>query len=186
MACGIGPHILALSSSGEVFNWDHNGFAQLGHDTSYKDEPTKLQIPGYVTQIQCGSYHSVALTSDGFIYSWGLNNHGQLGLGPIYVQPFISRVSGMLANKKITAIACGQLFSIAIDSNGGLYSWWGNTYGQLVIGTATKQYFPTEITTLNGIIIEKIICGRAHTLALTDSGELYTWERTHTVKWEIK
>ena len=64
MACGIGPHILALSSLAEVFSWGHNGFAQLGHNDPNKDEPTQLQIPGYVTQIQCGSYHSVALTSD--------------------------------------------------------------------------------------------------------------------------
>lgn len=38
---------------------------------------------------------------------------------------------------------------------------------------------PTEVSTPNDVFIEKIACGRSHTLALSKTGVLYVWGDNH-------
>ena len=178
LAYGMGPHVLAVTHSGELYSWGHGGYGQLGHNEPEKNKPMLIQMSGkIVTSIACGSYHSVALTSDGDIYTWGSNNCGQLGLGITNNQPNPKRVCGILSsgNKSTISISCGQSFTLALTSDGELYAWGYNGNGQLGIGNNTNQQLPAKVNGMNGNFVEKIVCGMAHVLALTYSGELYSW-----------
>lgn len=58
---------------------------------------------------------------------------------------------------------------------GELWGWGYNGNGQLGLGSNANQTTPCRVTNLNGVIIEKVACGYAHTLVLSDEGILYAF-----------
>eukprot|EP00794_Sanderia_malayensis_P018363 gene18363-20209_t len=99
LAFGSGPHVLAVTDSGELYSWGHWGYGQLGHTDPDKSTPTLVKAnigKKKIRQIACGSYHSVSMTSDGEVYSWGSNNCGQLGMANTSNQAVPVKVEGLL------------------------------------------------------------------------------------------
>ncbi|XP_076311235.1 RCC1 and BTB domain-containing protein 1-like isoform X1 [Tachypleus tridentatus] len=179
LACGSGPHVLALTESGDLYSWGHNGYYQLGNGSTNQG-----LNPGLITtnlgglkviEIACGSHHSIALTSNGEVYAWGQNSYGQVGLGSTTNQPTPRKVTSGIGARQCIAIACGQSSSMAVLDNGEVYGWGYNGNGQLGLGINANQYIPCQVTNLQAVVIQKIACGYAHTLALSDEGVLYAW-----------
>lgn len=128
-----------------------------------------------VTEVACGSHHSMALTDSGEVYAWGYNNCGQVGSGSTSNQPTPRRVSSCLQNKVAVSIVCGQTSSLAVVDNGEVYSWGYNGNGQLGLGNNGNQLTPCRLVALQGLCVQQIVSGYAHSLALTDEGLLYAW-----------
>lgn len=90
-----------------------------------------------------------------------------------------------LHNQFVVQLACGDSHSMALTKEGVIYAWGEATYGQLGLddtkdlpkNTDQKPYqpFPTKVTALLGKKITAISCGETHTLALTDTGHLYSF-----------
>jgi RCC1 and BTB domain-containing protein len=64
---------------------------------------------------------------------------------------------------------------MAILDNGEVYGWGYNGNGQLGLGNNCNPLTPVRVTALYTAYVNQIICGYAHTLALTDEGLLYAW-----------
>ena len=127
-------------------------------------------------KIACGAYHTIALKSDGTVWAWGANQAGQLGDGThidntdiihagIPVQ--VSSLSG------VTAIAGGRDHTAALKSDGTVWAWGYNYYGQLGDGTTTNSYTPVQVSSLSGVTA--IAGGYYHTIALKSDGTVWTW-----------
>lgn len=56
-----------------------------------------------------------------------------------------------------------------------VYGWGFNGNGQLGLGNNVNQLNPCRVLNLQGIVIIKVVCGYAHTMALSDVGALYVW-----------
>ena len=56
---------------------------------------------------------------------------------------------------------------MVVLENGEVYGWGYNGNGQLGLGNNINQLNPCRVTALNGLVISKVVCGYAHTLALT-------------------
>ncbi|KAH9512730.1 RCC1 and BTB domain-containing protein 1 [Bulinus truncatus] len=167
------------AKAGEVFSWGHNGYCQLGNGSS-----SPGFVPGLVTtnllnrkviKIACGSHHTMALLEQGEVYAWGQNNCGQVGTGSSTNQPSPRKITSVIGSRSAVAIACGQTSSMALLDNGEVYGWGYNGNGQLGIGNNVNQPNPSRVATLQSVIITQIVCGYAHTLALTDEGSMYSW-----------
>ena len=69
---GSGPHVVAFTSSGEIFTWGHNGYCELGNgSTAQLLVPTLLESSlanKVVVEVACGSHHTLALTSEGEVW----------------------------------------------------------------------------------------------------------------------
>jgi hypothetical protein len=114
-----------------------------------------------ISAIACGVYHTLALDSNGGLHSWGLNNRGQLGTstnsgtGNANPIPVSILTMGSLSGKTISAIACGDYHTLALDSNGGLHSWGRNYYGALGTstnsGTETANPIPVSISSFGSL-----------------------------------
>lgn len=119
-----------------------------------------------ITQLACGDSHSMALTKEGFVYAWGEATLGQLGLDNVNAlpkntegkpyQPYPTKVLA-LANKKITAISCGETHTLALTENGHLYSFGANGCGQL--GQFQNDYDRKRRGSFEDIIFPKIQTG---------------------------
>ncbi|XP_043461516.1 RCC1 and BTB domain-containing protein 1-like isoform X1 [Leptopilina heterotoma] len=176
---GSGPHVLALSNKGEVYSWGHNGYSELGNGSSNQGlTPTIISTilsEKLIVSIACGSHHSLALTNEGEVFAWGQNNCGQVGSGMNSNQGAPRKVNSILSEKKVISITCGQTSSIALTDVGEVYGWGYNGVGQLGIGNYINQSCPCRVSHLVGVVIEKVVCGYSHTLALSDEGTLYSW-----------
>ncbi|HEY4929644.1 MAG TPA: MBG domain-containing protein [Acidimicrobiales bacterium] len=170
-------HALALASTGKVYGWGYNGNGQLGNGLKTTPaNPVLAVFPSGVTatNIAAGGYHSLAIGSDGNLYSWGYNVDGQLGDGnkTQHVKPqLVSMPSGVSA----TALAAGLYHSLAIGSDGKLYAWGYNLYGQIGDGTTTTQLLPEAINLPSGGTPSAITTGQYDSLALLPNGNLYAW-----------
>lgn len=56
-----------------------------------------------------------------------------------------------------------------------VYGWGYNGNGQLGLGNNVNQMNPCRVPNFQGIVITKVVCGYAHTMALSDVGALYVW-----------
>ncbi|XP_077014348.1 RCC1 and BTB domain-containing protein 2 isoform X2 [Tamandua tetradactyla] len=179
LSYGSGPHIVLATTEGDVFTWGHNAYSQLGNGTTNHGlVPSHISTNlsnKHVVEVACGSYHSLVLTSDGEVFAWGYNNSGQVGSGSTGNQTIPRRVTGCLQNKTIVNIACGQMCSMAVADTGKVYVWGYNGNGQLGLGNSGNQPTPCRIAALQGIRVQRVACGYAHTLVLTDEGQVYAW-----------
>uniref|UniRef100_A0A8D0CL40 Regulator of chromosome condensation (RCC1) and BTB (POZ) domain containing protein 1 n=1 Tax=Scleropages formosus TaxID=113540 RepID=A0A8D0CL40_SCLFO len=179
LSYGSGPHVLLATQDGELYAWGHNGYSQLGNGTTNQGVSPILVSANLlnkkVMDVACGSHHSMALTNEGEVFAWGYNNCGQVGSGSTANQPTPRKVSICLQNKAVVSIACGQTSSMAVADNGEVYGWGYNGNGQLGLGNNGNQLTPCRLAALQGVCVLQIVCGYAHSLALTDEGLLYAW-----------
>ncbi|MDZ7815309.1 MAG: hypothetical protein U5N86_04660 [Planctomycetota bacterium] len=150
LAAGF-PHSLVLYSDGSVYAWGWNDEGQLGlGDDVERDTPTlvgALSDKGVIS-ITAGSDHSLVLCSDGSVYAWGDNNSGQLGLGDELDRDFPTLVS-TLSDKDVISLAGGFAHSLALCSDGSVYTWGKNDDGQLGLGDDVDRDIPTLVGALS-------------------------------------
>jgi alpha-tubulin suppressor-like RCC1 family protein len=176
-----GLYSLALTESGEVYAWGQNRGGQLGLGDT-KDRLTPTKVPGLsgIKAIAAGWDHSFALTDSGEVYAWGDNICGQLGLGDTENRLTPTKVPGLTGVKAIVAEAWpseDQIVghSLALTEAGEVYAWGWNEAGQLGLGDTNNRLTPTKVPGLTGVKAIAIIAGGGHSLALTESGEVYAW-----------
>jgi len=111
--------------------------------------------------------------SQDVVSAWGRNDYGQLGDGTYsYDSNTPVRVSGLTG---IRAIAGGGLHSLALKSDGTVWAWGRNNYGQLGDLTFTTTSVPVQVVGLSNMTV--IAAGFDHTLALERNGTVWAWGR---------
>uniref|UniRef100_A0A1I7XCX1 BTB domain-containing protein n=1 Tax=Heterorhabditis bacteriophora TaxID=37862 RepID=A0A1I7XCX1_HETBA len=178
IAFGSGPHVLGLSEDGQVYSWGHNAFGQLGlGHTLQGTSPMLVQgslLGERVVQVACGGHHSAAITDRGEVFTWGLNSSGQLGIGSVVNQDSPRLV--FLHNRFLRSVACGHNSTMVLTESGDVYGWGYNGNGQIGTGNLSNQHSPFFLESLaKTAVITQIVCGYAHSLALSDEGNLYVW-----------
>ncbi|XP_039277120.1 probable E3 ubiquitin-protein ligase HERC4 isoform X2 [Nilaparvata lugens] len=125
-----------------------------------------------VHYVACGKSHSVLITESGQIFSCGSNDFGQLGHSK--PQTRFEEVD-RLNNYVITKVSCGDHHSAAANEWGEVYTWGKNSHGQLGYLTAENLNEPKIVKHIATCFVVQISCGSNHCLALTNSGDLYSW-----------
>jgi alpha-tubulin suppressor-like RCC1 family protein len=109
------------------------------------------------------------------VWTWGSNIWGQLGDGTTTSRATPEEVSGINA-PSIVGIAANNAFSAALGSDGTVWEWGSNNYGQLGDGTTTERLRPVEAIGLDSGITQ-ISAGGSHVLALRSDGTVLAWGR---------
>jgi len=138
-------HSMALMNDGTVRAWGANNHGRLG-DGSTINRKIPVAVSGLsgVISISGGNSHSVALKSNGMVYTWGNNEFGQLG-DNIATQRDVPEQVTCLSG--VIAISAGSKsnHNMALMSNGTVYAWGLNNYGQLGDGTTIDSPVPLTI-----------------------------------------
>lgn len=109
----------------------------------------------------------------GAIRTWGQNSDGQLGH---YAsgKPSLVEIRGVLRQ-----VSCGGAHTAALTDDGQLYVWGRGNEGQLGLGDYRPRTVPALLKSLGdqttGTTVLQVACGGAHTIALVDNGDVYTW-----------
>jgi len=136
-------------------------------------------------QVSAGYGHSVELRSDGTVWTWGDNSFSQLGLGSSFTATFSSVAREVSGLSGITAVAAGEDHTLALKSDGTVWSWGTNDYGQLGNNSAADSTSPVQVVYLSGTSqtsvnltgIVAIAAGTEFSLALDSSGVVWAWGR---------
>jgi hypothetical protein len=97
----------------------------------YPTVNTTVQYSSWA-QVECGKNHSVALNNGGEVFTWGDNKEGQLGYDDIEYSNFPMKVEA-LKDEIIVKIRCGADFTVAISTNGVVFTWYVVQICQVVI-----------------------------------------------------
>ena len=112
--------------------------------------------------------------------AWGFGTTGQLGSGSSANSsvPVAVNVSGVLANKTLTAAAAGQNHTVALCADGTLAAWGVNSSGQLGNGTFANSNVPVAVSKTGALLNKTVIAiasGHSHCLALCSDGTVAAW-----------
>ena len=167
-------HTLAINSKGELFACGDNLYGGLGIGEATEiahSTPLKVGTATNWTAVSAGYYFSLALNSKGELYAWGLNSSGQLGFstGSIAV-PTPTRVG---TGTNWVAISAGTNHALALTSQGQLFAWGDNRYGQVGDGSTTNNYTPKQVSTVSNWTT--ISAGGCSSYAINSAGFLFAW-----------
>jgi len=121
--------------------------------------------------VKTGPQHCIALTSMGNVYAWGNNGVGQLGIGNKDNKSTAVKVN--LSDVKY--VNAGFYQSYAIKSDGTVWGWGSGANHQLGTVSVGTCRVPTQITSLNGLNIEKIVGSDGFTIAVDKYGRMYSF-----------
>jgi E3 ubiquitin-protein ligase HERC2 len=174
-----GKHAMALTLDGKVFSWGEGEDGKLGHGNRLNlDKPRMIEAlrSKKIRDIACGSSHSAAITSSGELYTWGLGEYGRLGHGDNITQ-LKPKLVKALSGHRIVQVACGSrdAQTLALSDEGLVFSWGDGDFGKLGRGGSEGCNVPHNIERLNSLDVVQIECGAQFSLALTKSGEVWTW-----------
>ena len=189
-------HNLVLNNKKEIFSFGHNQSFQCGlnnNDQSYENinDPTNITKINNIkaNKISCGNEHSLILSTDNNVYAFGSNEDGVLGLKNKTIKSYKPiKINFGEYDQKIKNISAGTVHNLALTNDGKIFSWGSAQGGQLGLSEKflithknfTKNLYVYKPTIISPQIFKnseiiKISCGEAHSVVLTNNGEVYSW-----------
>lgn len=162
----------ALKSDGTVWTWGRNDSGNLGHGNyDAATVPTQVMELTDIVSIECGSWSLFAIDSDGTVYCFGDNNFSALGLGSDF--PTTYNTPQTMNITDVIKIEAGYWHAIALKSDGTVWAWGTDAFGQLGQGQSGFGNIPIQVSSLTNIV--DIAAGNGFCLAMDSEGTLFTW-----------
>ena len=165
----------AIKNDGTLWFWGDNSQTQIFVNPAATAISSPIQMGALTNwkQVSICEYF-LAVKTDGTLWGMGYNNNGQLGNGTNvnYSSPI---QIGALTNWKQVVSSSGPSgdTSFAIKTDGTLWGWGRNAYGNLGNGTKVSYSSPIQIGSLTNW--KQITAWNATTLAVKTDGTLWGW-----------
>jgi len=177
-------HTVALKKDGTLWAWGSNANGELGIGTL---DPSNVPVQTGVaknyftnwTAVSAGARHTLGRRADGTLWSWGDNSKGQLGLlalddPTVPAQAMLPTQVGPDTSNRWVSVTAGSEHSLAVRSDGALFAWGGNGFGQLGIDLQTADVgIPTQVGVDTHWTV--VAAGGYHNLAIKTDGTLWAW-----------
>ncbi|MEO8058177.1 MAG: immunoglobulin domain-containing protein [Burkholderiales bacterium] len=199
VSAGYG-HSIALRSSGAIYSWAqwygaavYNALAGAGQNSFSAGAPVRGRSVDNtpflgVASISAGQTHSALVRNDGTVWVWGDVGASVYGYCPIGDGACIARyyptqtkdASGVPFTGA-SQVAAGLYFNVAVKTDGSVWSWGKNDYGQLGDGTTTFRLNPVQVTdpSSGGFFsgVARVAVSPYHAVAMKTDGTVYAWGR---------
>ena len=170
-----GAHTCAITDTGRVKCWGHNGSGQLGAGaTAAATELSPVDVIGLssgVTQLSAGFLQTCAVLTGGAVKCWGNNENGELGDGTNISRNEPVAVSGLSSG--VASVHTGFFHTCAVTTSGTVKCWGKNGLGQLGDLTTANKNIPVTVPGLAGVT--KVSFGGDASCALTSAGAVKCW-----------
>lgn len=183
-----GNHSLVVKEDGSLWAWGLNDCGQLGDGTT-ADRVDPVFIMDGAVSVSTGYEHSLAIKTDGSLWAWGSNEYGQLGDGTGGERGDFSSVPVKVLDS-VASVAAGFKHTLAVKTDGSLWAWGYNIYGQIGDGTHTiyntvsnetegidiipeTHDKPSPVRIMDGVV--SVSAGYYQSLAVKTDGSLWAW-----------
>jgi|GEM_PF-1080680 len=151
-------HSVAIRSDNTLWAWGHNTNGRVGTGTAATQYTTPVRIAADHTYgwkyAFAGHSHTLALREDGTLWAWGLGTGGRLGDGATENRNAPTRICtcgvrncdiNACPDNEWAAISAGFDHSVALKSDGTVWTWGINNRGQLGRGSISDSSRPVLI-----------------------------------------
>jgi alpha-tubulin suppressor-like RCC1 family protein len=177
-------HTIAITTTGQLWAWGYNFYGQLGlgvsSSTVYYSSPIQVGALTNWKQVSAGGGDScLAIKTDGTAWAWGGNFYGQLGLGNTAYYSSPIQVGALTNWKQVSTSAYWATsgfipgYTLAIKTDGTLWSWGSNAYGELGLSNTTYYSSPVQVGLLTNW--KYVSAGRFAPHAIKTDGTLWSW-----------
>ena len=164
---------VALRQDGSLWHWGDYGIPFTPTPTQYTGSPAWA---GPWDDFAAGDMHLLLLKNGSpgarELWAWGGNEYGMLGNGTAGPSAG-SSVPIRIGTALWKSVAAGYGHSLAVKSDGTLWAWGLNDYGQLGKGDNVNRNVPTQVGAATDWV--SVFCGSNNSYAVNASGELYAW-----------
>ena len=182
-------HACGILADGKLVCWGENSYGKLGDGSiTRRIRPTEVLFPidVNITQVSSGQEHTCAITETALIFCWGKNDYGGLGIGTSNtISDYRTPQEVMFPWDKVAVmVKTGTDFSCALFSDGSIWCWGRDYYGQLGDGggttsqTGTESTLPVKVKLPEGRFAKSIDIGGTdgnHACAIMDDGGAMCW-----------
>ena len=187
-----GGNGFVIKTDGSLWACGDNEYGKLGDGSetiyNYDNLPSKLRdndrydfikVMDGVVFVAAGSSHTMAIKTDGSLYGWGDNQFGALGIGTETIcVPGEGRVlidynmhTPIKILDDVVSVTAGWKCTYAIKTDGSLWAWGLNNYGQLGDGTVENRLTPVKI--MDDVI--DVAYGSSYAFAIKSDNSLWSW-----------
>ncbi|PFH34673.1 regulator of chromosome condensation RCC1 [Besnoitia besnoiti] len=161
-------HSAVLTADGRCWTFGCSDGGVLGRGAHLGNKalvPDAVPIAGAVVEVACGDSHTAFLTRQGRLYLAGTyrDAYGALGF-PDFAGAFRGETPAFVAENampalvfsglnrpRISAVACGENHTVALEHGGGAFYVWGsNEFGQLGVSSASSLASAAQASEKNG------------------------------------
>ncbi|XP_024027175.1 protein RCC2 homolog [Morus notabilis] len=189
-------HTVVVTEDGQSLSFGWNKHGQLGSGSVRNEieaSPVRCLV-SEVTTTACGAEFTVWLSSveGASILTAGLPQYGQLGHGTdneyntkdssvrlAYEAQPRPRAIASLSGETIVKVACGTNHTVAVDSNGYVYTWGFGGYGRLGHREQKDEWVPRRVDVFQRHNIlppnAVISAGSVNSACTAGGGQLYMW-----------
>jgi len=171
---------VGIKNDGTLWTWGQNVDGQLGDGTIiHRSSPVQTVSGGTNWKQASAGYSMAAIKTDGTLWLWGRNDDGELGDNTIIKKS--SPVQTFSGGTDWSTVTLGSAHAMAIKTNGTLWMWGNNAYGQIGDNSSIKKSQPVQTVSggTNWAKLAKTIGGTASAAIKTD-GTLWLWGRGGT------
>jgi alpha-tubulin suppressor-like RCC1 family protein len=160
-------HTAAIKTDGTLWTWGYNALGGLGDNTVIrKSSPVQTVAGGTNWKLVAGgAYHTAAIKTDGTLWTWGYNNNGNLGDNTVIHRS--SPIQTVAGGTNWKLVAGGRYHTAAIKTDGTLWTWGVNSFGNLGDNTTIDKSSPVQ-TVAGGTNWKLVAGGNYHTAAIRD------------------
>jgi alpha-tubulin suppressor-like RCC1 family protein len=175
-----GEHVCALTTDDRASCWGSNRTGQLGADTAigtYTIVWAPVAVGGGLRfrSLSAGAAHTCGVTASGAAYCWGAELSGRLGdddstsHSGVAVTPV-----AVLGGHSFSQVSAGTAHTCGLTTDGALYCWGNNAWGQLGIGAKTPLNAFRPLAVVGATPFSSVSAGD-HTCAVGADGSTYCW-----------
>lgn len=171
----------AINAEGHLYAWGAVWTApQMGQGDNLANPgtglitvPTKVGDRDDWVHVQSGGDVVAALSESGHLYTWGASGNGNLGHGDTTPRNIPTRVGDK--DNWATVSVGGSRIMGAITTEGHLYTWGWNSWGQLGQGSfgGPDQHTPLRVGVADNW--KSLSVSGEFTLAINTEGKLFAW-----------
>lgn len=160
-------HTAAIKTDGTLWTWGYGFYGQLGNDERFATSSPIQTVAGGTNwyEVATGAWNTFGIKTDGTLWGWGLNSANQLGLGagaPVFIS---SPVQTFILGSTWKQVNAGYNHTLAVKTDGSLWTWGYNSFGELGNNTNIPNSVPTQVND-PGFYWEKVSAGFNHSAGL--------------------
>jgi alpha-tubulin suppressor-like RCC1 family protein len=169
-------HTVGIRTDGSLWGWGDDSAGQLGDaPKSTVLSPERVGVATNWSSVAVGPFYTLAIKTNGTLWGWGANDNGELGDGTDSQDPVAPEQIGTATTWKQVVATDEQQSpaSFGLRTDGTLWGWGANDFGELGDGTTTERLAPKRI----GVSSDwaSVAHGAFRTFGVKTNGTLWAW-----------